>query len=286
METTTEDKKFKKAVYKKAWKLKNLENIKEKDRIYRAEKKHNKEYCEKRKQYQKIWTDKNKNKIKKSREKSLEKTKIQQRLYKETHKEILKEKAKNRWPEYYKNNKDVLKEKAKKYYQDNKENLKLYRKIYRDKNKDRTKKYNKKRYYKNIEKSRESAKIRARNRDSTSRKLYSNNRYKYILSKNPMYKIISSCRSRIRQAFKNKKFLKCGKTFDLINCTPEFLKEHLSKQFKIGMTLENYGKFGWHIDHIIPLASAKTIEDVKELCHFTNLQPLWAEENLKKGCKL
>ena len=50
------------------------------------------------------------------------------------------------------------------------------------------------------------------------------------------------------------------------------------------MTLENHGE--WHIDHIMPLASAKTKEDVIRLNNYINLQPLWAEDNLRKGTKI
>jgi hypothetical protein len=52
------------------------------------------------------------------------------------------------------------------------------------------------------------------------------------------------------------------------------------------MSWDNYGFYGWHIDHVIPLSSAKTEEEVYKLCHYTNLQPLWAEDNLKKGSKI
>lgn len=49
------------------------------------------------------------------------------------------------------------------------------------------------------------------------------------------------------------------------------------------MTWENYGQ--WHIDHIIPLAEGKTARQLNKLCHYTNLAPLWAQENLRKGKK-
>ena len=52
------------------------------------------------------------------------------------------------------------------------------------------------------------------------------------------------------------------------------------------MSWENHGIHGWHIDHIIPLSSGKTEDEILELFHYTNLQPLWAVDNLKKGGKL
>jgi hypothetical protein len=70
-------------------------------------------------------------------------------------------------------------------------------------------------------------------------------------------------------------------TFEIIGCTPQELKEHLEKQFVDGMGWEN--RCEWHIDHIIPLSSAKTEEELYQLCHYTNLQPLWAIDNLKKS---
>jgi len=52
------------------------------------------------------------------------------------------------------------------------------------------------------------------------------------------------------------------------------------------MSWENYGRNGWHVDHIIPLSSAKTEEEIYKLCHYTNLQPLWEVDNIKKGNKI
>ena len=58
---------------------------------------------------------------------------------------------------------------------------------------------------------------------------------------------------------------------------------HLESKFTDGMSWDNHTTHGWHIDHIIPLSSAKTLEEVEKLCHFSNLQPLWAIDNLLKG---
>ena len=69
-----------------------------------------------------------------------------------------------------------------------------------------------------------------------------------------------------------------------LGCTLGELRLHIEKQFKPGMTWENHGVHGWHTDHKIPLASfdLSDREQFLEACHFSNLQPLWAEENVKK----
>ena len=79
---------------------------------------------------------------------------------------------------------------------------------------------------------------------------------------------------------------KNNSSLKLIGITPIELKEHLEKQFTQDMSWDNYGFYGWHIDHIIPLSSAKTEEDIYKLCHYSNLQPLWAEDNFKKSNKI
>ena len=82
-------------------------------------------------------------------------------------------------------------------------------------------------------------------------------------------------------------FVKSQPTFDLVGYSVEELKSHLEKQFVSGMTWENYGKHGWHIDHIVP--RAKLPYDSSEHPNFklcwalNNLQPLWASDNWKKG---
>ena len=73
---------------------------------------------------------------------------------------------------------------------------------------------------------------------------------------------------------------------DIVGCSPTELREHIEKQFTDGMSWDNYGTYGWHLDHIIPLSTAETREDVFKLNHYTNLQPLWATDNLKKGKKI
>lgn len=119
---------------------------------------------------------------------------------------------------------------------------------------------------------------------------YENNKEKhknYFVKKrnsDPIFKLSDNIRRRLNFFIKKVNLTKTSKTFNLVGCSPEFLKEHLQSKFKDGMSWENYGS--WHIDHIIPLSSAKNIEEISKLCHYTNLQPLWASENLSKGNKI
>jgi hypothetical protein len=103
-------------------------------------------------------------------------------------------------------------------------------------------------------------------------------------SEDEVFKMTFNVRRRIRDILKLKGEIKKETTFEIIGCTPKELLEHIQSQFKDGMSWDNYGM--WHIDHIIPLSSGKTINEVKKLCHYTNLQPLWAEDNLRKSNKL
>ena len=79
--------------------------------------------------------------------------------------------------------------------------------------------------------------------------------------------------------------VKNNSSIKIIGCYPNFLKEHLEKKFTEGMSWDRMGK-EIHIDHIIPLSSAKSEDEIYKLCHYTNLQPLWAEDNLKKSNKI
>lgn len=114
-----------------------------------------------------------------------------------------------------------------------------------------------------------------------------NNVVKYLRKKrqsDPMFALRFKMRSIIRKAFDRNGYTKRSKSQSILGCTFEELKVHLEVQFQPGMSWENRSE--WHIDHIIPLASAKSEEDVIRLNHYTNLQPLWAEDNLRKSDKM
>ena len=88
-------------------------------------------------------------------------------------------------------------------------------------------------------------------------------------------------RTRLYQAIIRGGFTKKSETLRCLGCAWPDLKSHLEAKFQPGMTWENYGE--WHIDHIIPLASAATADELHRLCHFSNLQPLWAQDNRAKS---
>ena len=118
---------------------------------------------------------------------------------------------------------------------------------------------------------------------------YRDNRNKYLAKKmkqDGQFKIRKNIRDRMRSAMQGKS--KSKNTMELLGCTIEELKTHLEKQFTHGMNWDNYGKKGWHIDHILPCASFDLTdpEQQRKCFHYTNLQPLWATDNYKKKDKI
>jgi len=99
------------------------------------------------------------------------------------------------------------------------------------------------------------------------------------------YRLRKNISTYLRRYLKKGHMKKTKYFKEILGCSVEELREYLESLFKEGMTWENYGRFGWHIDHIIPICSAKTEEEVYKLFHYTNLQPLWWRENLVKGGK-
>lgn len=102
------------------------------------------------------------------------------------------------------------------------------------------------------------------------------------------YRLIASIRGRVAHAIKSQQSTKSRKTIALLGCSIEQARQHIENQFQDGMTWENYGYRTWHIDHIIPLSSfdLTSEEEQRKAFHYTNLQPLSARENMKKGSKV
>jgi hypothetical protein len=175
--------------------------------------------------------------------------------WKETHKKEVKI--------YKKIYNEINKEQIKNYYKNHKNEIKEYRKI----NKDKIKMFNKEYYKLN-----KIFIIRQHNK-------YQINKRKIDIN----FRLYSCLSKRIRDALKC--ICKSKRTTELLGCSVEELKAHLSSKFTKGMSFKNYGK--WHIDHIKPCAKfdlSKASEQYK-CFHYTNLQPLWAKDNLEKSDK-
>jgi hypothetical protein len=169
---------------------------------------------------------------------------------------------------YIKNKERILK-KGMEYYQKNKKIInkrkRNYQKLYCSRNKEKILKWAKK--------------ARMKRRDKFNK--YIRNRLKTDIN----FKLRKTIRARIRLALKNDK--KRSKTLKLLGVNNIITaKKHLEKLFKPRMTWKNHGK--WHIDHIIPCSSFDLTKasEQRECFHYTNLQPLWASENLAKGSKI
>jgi hypothetical protein len=173
-------------------------------------------------------------------------TKQRNKQYKETNKELLKNKRKV----YISNNQDKIKESWDKYYSNNKETLLIKRKEWDKKNPD----------YK---------------------KTYKNNRRKT----DSLYRLTENIRNLIRSSIKRKNLNKNTKSEQILGCTFEEFKQHLEGLFEPWMNWDNYGlyngteKYGWDIDHIIPVSSGLNEQEITALNHYTNLKPLCSKIN-------
>ena len=162
-------------------------------------------------------------------------------------------------------------------------------------------------YYNNIDKIKEVIKIKRNtedykvyrqkylkeNREEINRvkKLYKlNNREKVLQDKREYYQRkkndpIFALTKRLRQGiYRSIRGVKLRSSLDILGCTEEKFKIHIENQFTDDMSWDRLNEI--HIDHIIPISSAETLEDVYRLNHYTNLQPLWARDNIQKYNKI
>lgn len=188
--------------------------------------------------------------------------------------------------QYNKDNVERIKQQKKQWDEDNIERLKQYRKQYRKDNTESIKQWRKdnpekmKQYRKdNAEHKRQY--LKQYRKDNVERiNQYQKQYTKQRRHSDQLYKMICNMRSRLKRYSKLKGDYK---TNELIGCSPVELRDWLEGQFQEGMSWDNNTKNGWHIDHILPLCVAETTEDLKILAHYTNLQPLWGIDNIKKG---
>lgn len=260
--------------------------------------------CKKRhkKQYHLTYYKNNKDKInaqkKIYREANKEKAAIWNKAYYEANKEkiiirceiyseINKEKISLRHKEYYKLNKDKIKLRIKNYYKNNKKAILAHSKIYSKKNEVQINKTTKAYYQKNKDEI-----IVKRTAYAKANRSKINSYMKGYLEKRKQKKGFNKIRlnhsisAAIRRSLRGQKNGKHWET--LVEFTAQQLKKHLEKRFKEGMTWENYGT--WHIDHKIPISvfnfTKPEHRDFKKCWALSNLQPMWAHDNISKGNKL
>ena len=220
------------------------------------------------------------------------KDKEKQREYYKKNKEEILEKAK----EYRENNKEEIIEYNKKRYQNNKEEISIKGIEYRKNNKEKINEYNKKRYENNKEEILEEAKEYYQNNKekileqvkeyNKNHREEANDRQINRKKTDINYRLACNLRTRLNSAIKNNQ--KSGSAVDDLGCGISELILYLESKFQLGMTWENWSKYGWHIDHIIPLSSfnLEVREELLKAVNYINLQPLWAKDNLSKGDKL
>jgi hypothetical protein len=226
------------------------------------------------------------------------------RTYSKTYYEANREKRKAQAKSFYLANKDKLKDKKNAYnkahYEANREKRMAQIKSYKLANKDKMnayyRAYGKAHYAANVDKVKARLKAyRVANADKIKvtqkayrvanldkRNAYNSNR----LKTNIQYKLSRRLRNRLNKALKSNK--KTGSAVKDLGCTINEFKTYLESKFQSGMTWDNWSREGWHIDHIKPLASFDLTDREQLLiaCHYTNLQPLWAKDNLIKSAKI
>ena len=175
-----------------------------------------------------------------------------------------------------------MKEKEIKYNKNKEEINKKRRQEYKE-NQEQERKKQRDRYYKNKEEILVKQKLY---RKINNKKISELRKLKYINRKanDTMYVMTLRLRNRLNKFLKIKHWTKEHPTTKIIGCSPDELKKYIENKFLDGMTWKN--KHLWHLDHIIPLASANDEQQLLELNHYTNIQPLWAKDNMSKGAKL
>ncbi len=184
---------------------------------------------------------------------------------------------------YYEDHKSIIKLHSNQWYKDNTEEKKAYQKQYRLDNLEEDKKRKIEYNLKNKEKISKNNKEYSQNpKNKTRRNKLLRERYATDIN----FKIEKNLRTRIWSVLKG--IYKSQRTLDLLGCSIEELKHHLESQFTSGMSWDSCGLNGWEIDHVKPCASFN-LSDPKQqkLCfHYTNLQPLWSEDNRIKADKI
>ncbi len=165
----------------------------------------------------------------------------------------------------------------------NRERIKAQQKIYRRQNKDKISAWQKEYNERNKDKIRAS---KSEYFELHKDKILAWKRYRY--AHDELYRLSCRRRSATQRAWKELGVSKPTSTSELLGCSFQQAFDFFESQFALpenaGMSWDNRDQ--WHIDHIVPLSSAKTKAELVTLCNLSNLQLLWASENLEKGSKL
>ena len=184
--------------------------------------------------------------------------------------------------QYHEINKERNNKRSREYNKANKERLSAYGERYRQENKLRQKEYDKKRRQEKRDLLNQANKIyREANREKINE--YVRNRRKM----DPVLRATCNLRRRLYDFCKHSRLNKNFKTMDSVGLTSTEFKSYIESLFLDGMSWYNYGRGAdkWAIDHIKPLRTATTVDELFKLNHYTNLQPLWNSENYIKGGK-
>lgn len=173
---------------------------------------------------------------------------------------------------YNEKNKEKLNEKARIYAREHAKERREYSKNWFANNPDKHKEYNEK--------------WKENNRELYLQKRRENHEKQKI--DNPLYNLKTLIRGSISSSFKrnSKDYTKTRKTEEILGCSLEFFIQYILEKCPNGTTVQDFHRHGYHLDHIIPISSAKTDEELIKLNHYTNFQPLWCTENLKKSNKI
>ena len=182
--------------------------------------------------------------------------------------------------------KEAIRINKQKYREKNKEKLSKLRKEYYEKNKEKEKDLAQKYRYENKEKVKETSKNYSKNNRSKINEYHKNR-----LKNDPVYKVKYNFKMALLKAFKRNGFSKNSNSVNILGCSYEELKNHIESLWEPWMSWDNHGLYngeegyGWDIDHVKPLSTAKTEEDIIRLNHYSNLQPLCSKINrdIKRG---
>lgn len=174
---------------------------------------------------------------------------------------------------YYKDNKSTILEKRKEYYKLNKEKILDRDRLYYERNRDKVLATAKKTYPKRKKKINET---RIKNKDRLNALI------KLRKANNPLFKLRCYIASRTSKVFKRIFHGKLNYYDDLLGADYKTIFKFISKKLPIGVSFKDYVTL-WEVDHKIPLGVAKTIEEMKKLAHYKNLQPIDPIENIRKG---